>query len=69
MIVGGYTLDLYCDNYKVEVGKVSDGVHGHRDFPHTYFGDSSAYCRRCAREDGRLFKKNGKVLCPMLRKV
>lgn len=56
MIDGAYTLELYCDNRETE--------HDWAKFPYEYVGERGTDCRRRARRDGWLFKRNGKVFCP-----
>ncbi len=69
MIVGGYTLDLYCD------GDYPGHAHGWIDiedvnrgtFPVQFVGRSERECKAEARKHGwRL--RNSKVLCPMCKK-
>lgn len=57
MIVGCYTLDLYCDN------DVSD--HCRNVFSETYVGETFAECIREARSKGWIINpKKNKALCP-----
>ncbi len=56
MLVGCYTLDLYCDNFKAI-------EHKFGDFPQQYTDEFGSACRRLAREDGWLIKSD-KQLCP-----
>lgn len=47
MIVGCYTLDLYCDN--------ADSLHTWHELnamPHQFTGDTRQYCYRQARKKG-----------------
>ena len=56
MVVGGYTLDLYCDNESVE--------HPYDEFPHTFFSELGRTCRQEARKAGWTIRKN-KAYCPL----
>lgn len=63
MIVGGYSLNLYCDGE----------AHGNSHFSEfkEYFNDSvNCYhvVRKEAREDGWILKQNGTALCPKCSK-
>lgn len=67
MIVGGYLLDLYCDNedapeqhYKAPY---NPQAHQFREFPHQYTGETRAECVRQARAEGWLIGKT-RQLCP-----
>lgn len=61
MIVGCYTLDLYCDNE----GKFPDGIHEHKEFPRKFTDEHGSRCRKMAREEGwKLNLKDGTALCP-----
>ena len=60
--VGGYSLDLYCSNWKS--GPASrDPTHTYREFPHNYFGPDRANCYRQARREGWILGR-GRELCP-----
>ena len=70
MIVGCYSIDLYCDNYDEIHWKGRDD-HGHewREFPHTYTGKTRGECIAQARKHGwlvndRLEDDGGRQLCP-----
>lgn len=56
MIVGGYTLDLYCDK--------ESNQHEYDEFPDTYADEFGSTCRRRARESGWILKRNGTAICP-----
>jgi hypothetical protein len=56
MIAGGYTLDLYCDR--------KNDRHKYDEFPHIYVDEFGSTCRRKAREDGWILKKDGAAICP-----
>lgn len=57
MIVGAYSLDLYCDNEKYK--------HPFGYMPHQYVGETYAECVREARRDGWLISNDRqKCLCP-----
>lgn len=59
MIVGGYSLDLYCDNEETK-------NHPYNYFPHQYAGNTRGECFRDARKDGWIlnYYKN-KAICPL----
>ncbi len=57
VIVGCYTLDLYCDNSS------SDNNHTYDEFPHIYTNEVGSICRKLARMDGWFIGKE-KQLCP-----
>ena len=61
MLIGCYTLDLYCDNDKS--GVKEDGTHDWREFPHPFTGETFAVCAREARGRGWIISKNHD-LCP-----
>lgn len=67
MIIGGYELQLYCDNAKSgEFGTVRDNIgHSHAEFPHYYTGETGSNCRKMARRDGwELNLKAHVAFCP-----
>jgi len=45
MIVGGYELQLYCDDQ----GKYPDGMHKYDEFPHVFNGEFGSEVRQQAR--------------------
>ncbi len=55
MIVGCYTLDLYCDN--------ESDAHNFREFPHQFTAERETDCMRQAAAKGWRFKDN-KAYCP-----
>ena len=55
MIVGCYSMDLYCDR---EFCKADLGTHW------SYTGQTEAECRRGARKAGWIFHRSGRVTCP-----
>lgn len=61
MIVGCYSMDLYCDN-----DHKTDGTAREYQLakPGQYTGHTEADCKRDARKEGWKFKRNGKVYCP-----
>jgi len=61
VIVGCYTLELYCDNRKPYP---EDEVHGYSEFPHQYTDELGSVCRRDARRDGWVLGKGGAATCP-----
>lgn len=56
MIVGCYTLDLYCDFENAE--------HPWNAFPKQFCGHTLGECKRAARKDGWTFHKDGNARCP-----
>ena len=60
MIVGGYVLDIYCDN--------EDCPHGSYWWPRHYTGEFGSTCRKRARRDGWLLNA-GRTLCPNCKKA
>lgn len=68
MIVGCYSLDLYCrftgiDNpadYRAE----SEELHGTREFPQNYTDEYGSVCRRNARKDGWKLLRDSTAICP-----
>lgn len=62
MIVGCYSLDLYCDTGHSKAESMREYQLAQR---HQYTGHSEGECKRQARKDGWLFKRNGKVFCPV----
>lgn len=59
MIVGGYSLDLYCDKENHE--------HLWNEFPHKYTGEFGSDCRAQARRDGWKLKAYV-AICPKCAK-
>jgi len=64
MIVGCYTLDLYCDNkpahqYLWISDYMSDGK-----FPVQFIGERGCDCRQQARKAGWKLMRDGRALCP-----
>lgn len=65
MIVGAYTLDLYCDNLNIKDGKTEDEYHHQYDeFPCQFIFNTEQRCIRAARDKGWLFTRDGKAFCP-----
>jgi hypothetical protein len=61
MIVGCYSLDLYCDAERA----YPDGIHEFREFPHTFTAELGSVCRKRARKSGwKLDLKNFEAYCP-----
>jgi hypothetical protein len=66
MIVGGYTLDLYCDRHK---GPQFDHEKGERvDFV-SIPGQDRSECMKTARSLGWIFHREGSVSCPACAEV
>jgi hypothetical protein len=56
MIIGCYTLDLYCD---------ADAEHAWRAFPVQFSAETGEECRQQARRAGwKLTPKTGTAVCP-----
>lgn len=57
MVVGGYTLDLYCD--------CQSDAHKHGEFPHQFFGETySGTSRQAKRQGWKITKDRSKAICP-----
>lgn len=69
MIVGCYSVDLYCENAEQHVNgcRVGWGFHG----PPNYTGNTESECLRSARVDGWLFTRDTprKAYCPACAKL
>jgi hypothetical protein len=59
MWVGGYSLDLYCDN-----ATTGDKIHAYDEFPHQYDGEIGSHCRSRARKAGWMLGQDGSAICP-----
>ena len=69
MIVGGYSLDLYCENYLHNAPTFPDEAgHSFSEFPHQYTDELGSVCRRNARRAGWLLTRSGKAYCPKCTK-
>ena len=68
MIVGGYSLDLYCENWAVPPDEVTDRC-GHKcreDGVDSFVGHNRAECVRAARRVGwRINFAKGTAYCPL----
>jgi len=67
MILGGYALHLYCDNYEAENSGVGnhDFPHEYDEFPHEYIAETGGACRKEARQAGWKFNiKTDRAICP-----
>jgi len=57
VIVGCYTMDLYCD--------CESDRHDHGEFPHQFIAHKYSQCKRQAQKEGWVFKRNGTdAVCP-----
>ena len=56
MIVGCYTLDLYCDLESEE--------HEYKEFPHEFTHEFGSRARAEARKVGWILRRNGMAICP-----
>jgi hypothetical protein len=64
VIVGCYSLDLYCDRDNPDGYTIADiPEHGFREFPHQFTGHTEGVCMRDARRRGWRFA-DGKSYCP-----
>ena len=74
MIVGGYTLDLYCDVTDCKAGDQHPGRtvptgKGWKAGHASYFGETGSACRKTARRHGwKLTMKDGQAACPTCMK-
>ena len=64
MIVGCYSLDLYCNNQEGRSYEQDMLLHAHKEFPHQFVGRTFSACKRQAVKDGWRFSRNGNVYCP-----
>jgi len=68
MVVGTYTLDLYCDNFSAH----PLGYYTHeKNFPIQYVADglnSYSIVRKQAKKSGWILKRDGTCICPICRK-
>lgn len=55
-LAGGYTLHLYCDHTSDE--------HSFEEFPHQFYAETGAECRREARQTGWKINRDGTATCP-----
>jgi hypothetical protein len=67
MMVGCYTLDLYCDNSSDDFHEDRARGHPYGAFPKQYTGRTEARCIRAARRDGWLISRK-RVICPVCTK-
>lgn len=64
MIVGAYSINLYCDNWREQSDNIGrDGVHELGEFPHEFAGHSKLDCFRQARAIGWKIGKERQT-CP-----
>jgi hypothetical protein len=56
MIVGCYTLDLYCE--------LETEDHEYKEFPHEYTDEYGSKCRSDARKSGWILRRDGTAICP-----
>jgi hypothetical protein len=61
MTIGGYTLDLYCENY---LDQGLDGLHEFNEFPKQYVNELGITCRKRAKKDGWVLHRDGRAYCP-----
>lgn len=66
MLVGCYTLDLYCDYDELVPGSAEDAEgHSPGNYMGQFTGRSRSACIRAAREAGWLFHKDDTHSCPV----
>jgi hypothetical protein len=66
VIVGGYSLHLYCRYDASSTGRDAGTVqHPYDYFPHQYAGKTEADCMTQARQDGWVFNRDHDVTCPL----
>jgi len=72
-VVGGYSLDLYCDNASAKLvysDSVAPGEHRHDEFPRQYYGELGATCRAKAKKAGWRWSDDHTVaVCPRCAKA
>ena len=71
MIVGGYTLDLYCENIGPMVGGTIFDAYGHRydGGKAQFFAESGTECRQMAYASGWILRvSKGLAYCPSCAK-
>lgn len=56
MIVGCYSLDLYCD--------CENSEHEYQEFPHEFTDEYGSKCRSAARKKGWILKRDYTAICP-----
>jgi len=56
MVVGGYTLHLYCD--------IDNTEHAYNEFPDEYVHELGSVCRSMARHNGWILKRDNTAICP-----
>ena len=70
MIVGCYSMHLYCDKSSIAPGEVYDDLgHIYHEFPHEFSGRTEAECKKSARERGWKFTGAGEAHCPKCTKA
>jgi hypothetical protein len=67
MIMGCYSLHLYCDNYSQS--SVGRGEHAFLEFPHEFTAELGSTCRKEAKEMGWTFNRQKDIaVCPKCNK-
>lgn len=68
MIVGCYSLHLYCDTGNAKPGMTGDGGNSPHGFDNPGFGEftgpTEGDCKRQARNQGWRFGRDSRVFCP-----
>ena len=65
MIVGGYSLDLYCRFHRASTGKEAGLIeHGWGRGHASFAGYNHVDCNKQARRAGWRFNRDGDVTCP-----
>lgn len=62
MIVGGYSLHLYCD-----AAEWGDPPHTYSEFPHEFTGETYGECAKKARKRGWVLRRDRTAVCPKCR--
>lgn len=71
MIVGGYAMDLYCENAGETLAGTIYDAYGHRydAFPRKFHGETALECRQQAYTRGWILRiAKGEAYCPMCAK-
>ena len=55
-VASGYSLDAYC--------KWSNPYHSFQEFPHSFYGNTKADCKKQARRRGWQLHHDGYATCP-----
>ena len=70
MIIGAYSLHLYCnyahpESFVTISNRNSDKFHVHGEFPHLYTAETYSQCTAMARKDGWIINRaQDRAICP-----